>query len=177
MTIVFLCHYLYKLSCKLNNLLCLGESFSHMETRFLQWQKWLFLTEQGSVGLSGRRLLLHRASCHCSSQECLQSRRHMDSQTNTNIFYCLKQNLRSSVRRCSQTSRGTALGPLVPLSPSLNLSPMCWIQPIPNKRVEDLQHSYSSGLLELYVYSVIYLWTGWSMRGKNKGRFSSVFEI
>lgn len=163
---MFLCHYLYKLSCKLNNLLCLGGSFSHIEMRFLQWQKWLFLTGQGSVGQSGRRLLLHRASCHCSSQECLQSRRHKDSQTNTGSLCCPKQNLCSSMSRCSQTSRGAAPGPLVPLSLSLNLSPVCWTQPIPNKRVEDLQHSYSSGLLELYIYTVIYLWTGVEYEGK-----------
>lgn len=37
------------------------------------------------------------------------------------------------VGRIPQTSRGAALGPLMPLSLSLNSSPMCWRHPIQNK--------------------------------------------
>lgn len=80
--------------------------------------------------------------------------------------------------RFPQTSRGAALGPLIPLSLSLNLSPMCWTYPIQNKSWGSwaAAHVFIRPIGSAYIdiYTVMYLWTGVECEGKKIKAISSL---
>lgn len=97
------------------------------------------------------------------------------------FLHCLglKRSPFGSVGRFPQISRRAALGPLIPLSLSLNLSSTCWTYPIQTKswgRWGVLAHVFTRPTWSAYYIQRCLYEHEQNVREKNKGHFLDISE-